>query len=390
MKDPFRQFTRNFYIYRFLCDCALIYAVYILLFKIRGLSEFEISLLLAVWCFFVVIFEIPAGVLADRWSRKNLIALGMIFKATGFGCWYFAYDFFLFALGFLFWGLQESLTSGALEALLYDELKKFNRIRDYEKITGKGHFFSKIGTGIALFLGGALSVYGHDRIILISIFTMSASVIPVILFPKDKNYEESGHSESYARLIRYAFLESRKNTVIFRLLIYTALIIGIVGTVEEYVQLYFDWLGLSVSFFGLGLVFLIVIEALGNRIAYLFSKRLSFRYDLEMLGVLSGICLFISVRVRSVWMIPVFSLIFFIIAVCEVLIESRLQNEIRSKKRATMMSVASLILNLSAIPFLLLYGLISKTHDLSFGFKVFALLMALYSVFIAFWHWIKK
>jgi|GEM_PF-5602171 len=76
-----KSFLRFFYAYRFFNDFAFIYAVYILLFKMNGLSVFEISLLLALWCGFVILFEIPTGALADKWNRKYMLSLGMLSKA---------------------------------------------------------------------------------------------------------------------------------------------------------------------------------------------------------------------------------------------------------------------------------------------------------------------
>ena len=130
-------FIRNFYIYKFFKHFAFVYAVYVILFKSRGLSVFEISLLLGLWSAFVVIFEVPTGVLSDKWNRKYMILIGLIFKAIGFSIWAFADNFFLFALGFLFWGLQETFCSGTEEALLYDNLKRFKRVQEYEKIAKK-------------------------------------------------------------------------------------------------------------------------------------------------------------------------------------------------------------------------------------------------------------
>lgn len=46
------------------------YPLYALLFLDTGLSPAEVSLLFAVWSVTALVTEVPAGVLADRWSRR--------------------------------------------------------------------------------------------------------------------------------------------------------------------------------------------------------------------------------------------------------------------------------------------------------------------------------
>ncbi|MBN1780862.1 MFS transporter [bacterium] len=373
------QFIRHYYLYRFLCDLAPVYAVYVLLFKLRGLSTSEISWLLALWCLFVVLFEVPTGMLADKWNRKHMIALGLFFKAAGFLIWAFAANFAFFALGFLLWGIQETFSSGTQEALLHDNLKKHGRDSDYMKIAGRSHFFSKTGAGIALLTGGWLACVSERGVAYISSAVMLLGILPVLAFPGE-DVRQTLHGQTHLRIIWNALRESAGNRAVLRLLIYAAAILGIIGTVEEFIQLYLDWLDFPLVLFGAGLVFIMVMQAFGNRVAYRFDKRKRSIHDLDMLSLIAGICLLLSAFFRSMWMIPVFACAFFIAGIVEVLIESRMQNEIVLEQRATMMSMMSLVMNLSVIPLILLLGLISKNRDLAWGFGLFGSLMILFSL----------
>jgi hypothetical protein len=64
-----------------------------LFFRDKGFSFTEISVLIVIWASPVVLLEIPSGVLADRWSRTGVMALGMGFKAAGFVIWRLADGF---------------------------------------------------------------------------------------------------------------------------------------------------------------------------------------------------------------------------------------------------------------------------------------------------------
>ena len=68
-------------------------------------------------------FEVPAGVLADRFKRKYSIGAGLFFVALAAFLTPFARSFFQFAVVFVLHGMGFALRSGADRALLYDELK---------------------------------------------------------------------------------------------------------------------------------------------------------------------------------------------------------------------------------------------------------------------------
>lgn len=81
---------RNYFLACFFEDFVFAYAIYNVFFNIRGLSVFQISLLLGWWALTVLVFEIPAGTMADRWSRKKMLVLAPMIKSGCFIIWFFA------------------------------------------------------------------------------------------------------------------------------------------------------------------------------------------------------------------------------------------------------------------------------------------------------------
>lgn len=100
------------YIYKFISQCLPIYAFYTILFIQRGQSITNIATLLALWSAFTIIFEIPSGVLSDRWNRRNMIVLSAILQGICFVIWFFSHTFFMFAIGFVFWSMAIAFSSG--------------------------------------------------------------------------------------------------------------------------------------------------------------------------------------------------------------------------------------------------------------------------------------
>ncbi|WP_456600504.1 MFS transporter [Blastococcus sp. SYSU DS0616] len=99
-----------------------LYPLYALLFLDAGVSAAQLSLLFGLWSVTALLAEVPAGLLADRWSRRGVLALSGVLQAAAFGVWVGAPSTGAFAAGFVLWGLAGAGTSGAAEALVHDGL----------------------------------------------------------------------------------------------------------------------------------------------------------------------------------------------------------------------------------------------------------------------------
>jgi MFS family permease len=100
--------------------------VYTLLFCGAGLGVWQISSLFVIWSVSSMVFEVPSGAWADATSRRRLLIVGPMLSAVAFTLWVAYPSFWVFALGFALWGLKSALTSGALEALVYEELQRID------------------------------------------------------------------------------------------------------------------------------------------------------------------------------------------------------------------------------------------------------------------------
>jgi MFS family permease len=114
-----------------------LYALYALMFADNGLSDAQISALFLIWSLVGISAEVPAGAVADRFSRRAALAMGGVLQAVGYAAWMALPDFAGYAVGFVLWGLGGALTSGSLEALLYDGLKAIGATRHYSRLLGR-------------------------------------------------------------------------------------------------------------------------------------------------------------------------------------------------------------------------------------------------------------
>jgi MFS family permease len=130
MKTPL--VIKLFYLQRFFIHFIFFWSVDKIFFSQRGASTFEISLLVGLWGAFALIFEVPSGVIADRWSRKKMIVLAAFAHSTAYLTWIFSHNFLGFLIGYLLRGLGGVLESGTVDAFFYDHLKALKQEENYE------------------------------------------------------------------------------------------------------------------------------------------------------------------------------------------------------------------------------------------------------------------
>jgi len=263
----YKSFLRNFYLSMSLYDMIFVYAVYNIIFSNHGLSVFEISILLAWWNFTAIVAEVPSGALADFWSRRKMLILGPLIKILCFVSWFFADgNFYLYALGFLFWGVASTFISGTKEAFLYDSLALFDKKDDYEKVLSKQKSYFNFSVGLAIITGGFMAEYSQDLVLLSSLVPLVLSAI-FASFMKEVPKIKSTEEVHYFEYIKIAYREIRGSAVLKYLFVYS-LIFAIFMNLDEYDQLYYRFVGMPYSALGIVIFIESTMAVIGSYFAY--------------------------------------------------------------------------------------------------------------------------
>lgn len=129
-----------------------------------GLDYTGMFILEAVFSFCLLLFEVPTGVVADRFGRKISLSLGSLFFALGFLLFGFYTNYSILIAGEVLGALGMSLMSGADKALLYEIIRESGHEEDASKIMSRNQAFGTMGLFIAmpagsLFVGSGLVSY---------------------------------------------------------------------------------------------------------------------------------------------------------------------------------------------------------------------------------------
>jgi len=341
-----------FYLYSFLAYLLPLYAVYILtVSRVLG-DPMKIASLVAVLSATMVLLEVPGGALADLWSRKAMVVVAQLACLGSSVIWFIARDYGLLLIAFVLWGMSESFLSGAFQALLFEELEHAGQEKLYERLSGRMMFLMTSGAAVAVFFGGLLNERYPDFVYPLSIATAFLALLIALFLPADQESCKPGLR--YREVLLDALAEIRGKRLFLRLLLYAVLYFAVIGTVEEFLQLWLAEQNIKGFFYGGMLTLIIFLQAGGAAAGSLFilgRRKEAFLYG----GMAISGLLLIAGGIFPVLSLPGVAVVFFITGMMETKLESVTQEAIDGQ-RATLLSFNSLSMNLAGIFFALGIG----------------------------------
>ncbi|WDF36666.1 MFS transporter [Streptomyces sp. T12] len=365
-----RRLTATLYGYSFLDDFVLLYPVYALLFADTGLSLWQISSLFALWSTTGVLLEVPSGAWADAVSRRLLLWLGPLLTAVGFGLWVLLPSYWAFALGFVLWGAGGALGSGALEALLYDELDRLGAADRYARVMGRARAARLVGTMTSAGLAGpVLALGGYPALGAASILACLLTAATASRFPEHRVRPETG-GDSWATTLRTGLAEVRGDRSVRGALLLIPAVAAVWGALDEYTPLLVRDIGVAEA----AVPWLILLIWAGVTAGSLLAgpaERLGTR-GLAALLAGAALALAVGAAAGTTAGIALIGLAFGGFQLAEVLADVRLQHRIEESRRATLTSVASLGTELATVATFGVYALLGTRAAHSTVFAVLA------------------
>lgn len=366
-----RRLTTTLYGYAFLDDFVLLYPVYALLFADTGMSLWQISSLFALWSITGVLLEVPSGAWADAVSRRRLLWIGPLLTAAGFALWVAVPSYGAFAAGFVLWGAGGALGSGALEALVYDELDRLGGAGRYAAVMGRARAarllgtVSSIGLAAPVFAGGGYAAVGAASF---AACLLTAAV--ATRFPEHRVPPETG-DDSWATTLRTGLAEVRGDRTVRGALLLVPAVAAVWGALDEYTPLLVRDIGVAEA----TVPYLIMLIWAGVTLGSLLTgpaERLG-TTGLATLLAASALALAVGAAARSLAGIALVSLAFAGFQLAEVLADVRLQHRIDESRRATITSVASLGTELATVAAFGVYALLGTDAAHSTVFAVLSI-----------------
>jgi len=188
------SFTANkqyikFCAYGFLKNLRFFDAFFILFLLEKGLNYTEIGILYAVREIIINIFEIPSGIIADTYGRKNSLLASFLLYIISFSVFYISNDFWLFLTAFILFGIGDAFRTGTHKGIIMNYLEQ-NKWND-QKIHYYGHTrsWSQRGSAISALAAGLIVFYSgnYQNIFLYSIIPYVLNLLLIMSYPDELN-----------------------------------------------------------------------------------------------------------------------------------------------------------------------------------------------------------
>ncbi|MER6419258.1 MFS transporter [Streptomyces sp. NPDC001137] len=365
-----RRLTAALYGYAFLDDFVLLYPVYALLFSDTGLSVWQISSLFALWSLTGVVLEVPSGAWADAVSRRRLLRLGPLLTAAGFTLWVLTPSYWAFALGFVLWGARGALGSGALEALVYEELERLGEAERYARIMGRARAAGHVAIMAAMALAGPVFAWGgYPAVGAASVLACLASAATATRFPEDRALPKAD-AEDWSTTLREGLAAVRRD----RSLRGALLLVPAVGAVWEALDEYTPLLVRDTGVAERAVPYLLLLIWAGATAGGLLAGPWERMGTAGLAAVLAAAALAMAVgaAARTPGALVLLALAFGGFQLATVLADVRLQQRIDDARRATLTSVAGLGSDLATVAAYGVYAAIETRAAHSTAFALFA------------------
>ena len=352
----------------------LLYPVYTLLFSDTGLSVWQISSLFVIWSVSSLVFEVPSGAWADATSRRRLLVIGPLLTAVAFALWVAAPGFWVFALGFLLWGLKSALTSGALEALVYEELQRVDATDRYATMMGRGH----VAGVLAAMCSGAVAapVIAAGGFLAVGAASVAASLVAsliAMLFPENRIRPPDVPERGWAATLAAGLAEARRSRTVRAAVILVAVVASVWGALDEYTPLLIESGGVSAT----DVALLMVVIWAGASAGGLLAGRAARLSSTALAGLLCCGAVLIAAGALSRHPLGVVALAaaFGVFQLATVVVDTRLQETISGPARATVTSLAGMSTDVATLA---IYGSYAALTDVAGHGGAFVVLMLPY------------
>ena len=358
-------FLARVYAFNFFDRFILIFPLYTVMFVDAGLKPVEITVCLTAWSVTSFALQVPSGVIADRWSRRQILAWSQLARGAGFAVWLAYPHFWGFFVGLQLWGIKSAFTSGTFEALLFDELKLRGREKDYTRIFGRtraiqsaGVLFAALGAAIIAWLGYTAMLAASEVSVILA-FAAAISLPPAPRLASARDHDYLAH-------LRLGLATSFREPAVLSILAFAAIVLALGAALEEFWPIFGAKVGLSRSiiagFVGAQNAIELLVSLVAYRLSGLATKGF---YALFASG---GLLLAIAAAIFTPSAMLLLAVYSGLMKLVTVVFEGRLQHAITSDRRATIGSVKSFLAQIGVTGLYMSFGPLAQVTSYQIAF----------------------
>lgn len=373
------------YIYNFLRSLVFAYVIERLFWASRGINILQVVWLEIIFSGIVVLLELPMGMYADRFSRKNLVVFDAIAGILEILIISLAQNFWHFTLAISLAAVGQTMQSGAHNALVYDTLEIKGESYAFEKVLGRIQGLGNLGAMLSGLVGGVLaSSYGLVSAYHLSLISLVAALLVALTLKEIRVTpvkKESWKKEEWKEIFNFVVHHRRVRKVMFVAVIVSAS----VNFLYEFWQIFAEEVSIALVYFGVIQLVSFAFVSLGGFMADAIKQRIGFRNVIILSLLLAGMgFVLMSFRLQMVGL-AMMAMIYFASSVLEPVSLGYLHHHAIEKYRATIESTFSVIEHLAVALLGVPFGLISTQLSIFQGFLFLSGILMMIGLWSTLW-----
>ena len=378
----------------------------IIYFLMSDLNLFLVGVLFSIREIIIYLFEIPSGVIADRYGKKTELVICFLFYILSFIMFFIATEFYIFVIAMVLFALGEAFRSGTHKSMIMAYMDQKNIKSSKTKIYGLTRSYSLIGSMIASLVSIGLVLYLPEikYLFLVAIIPYVLDLLLILSYPNSLN-EKRDVSFSFKSFlkhnianIKYTFKSRKVRNAVFNSASYQATF----KSIKAYIQPILISMSMGVLIFTqfdedehtkiyIGLIYAIIylVSAISSRNAYKLKSVGNPNQLIAYIWLMTAISIgVLSFFLDSLIIVGAMFLILYVMMnIRKPLMVERIGDVTDNDKRATVLSVEAQTSSLLIVVFAPLIGLLAD-YSMSLMFMVFAGIMII--VFIGNMIYVKK
>lgn len=363
------------YCYTFLTAFLLFRSCDTLYYLSKGVPSGKYILFIVVTYIIYLIFEVPFGVLADKFSKKRILIISNLMLLISTILFIVAKSYLVLVFGIIFSALQTTFSTGIGNSIIFKSIKdkkKFSKYLFYKSI------FSWSSYLIAMILGGYIATKSLVSMYYISLIPIVLNFIVILFLDEERNVQKE--VEIKKNIFKDAIKNIKHNfKVILPVFLSYSMINSLVTVIAESNPEYSSNLGVSTFIIGIYTA-LMCLFIIGGE--FISTKVKDKQYHLVILPLLVGIDILIIGLLNN-------KIGIFFILVSQLLYAfnsnkciSILHNAISDKSRVTVESILQVVYSIFGIVIGLITSLIMRYYNVSNTYVILGILVIVYSILI--------
>lgn len=352
------------YIAVFFQSLVLWYAIEKLFLRSIGFDDALIGTLFALFSAIILFVEIPAGILADRWSRRGVLVLATLALAISTIIGGLSFGPPMYFISAIIWAVFFALFSGTCDSIIYDTmLEEKVPTKHFDYYLGRVRVMISAASVVGSLTGGIVAQFMGLR----WAYWLTIPLVLVSLIALWKLREPQLHKSPVSAPLRKHLRETLHSVLqrgrLLRIVITLSLISALIYTVTEFNQLWSIALLAPIILYGPINALHLATGGIGGYIAgKIRLSQLPVMLSTLSVLVLSAIALVLSRNLAiTVVAIALFCICLYAI---NIVFNRYLHDSIASNVRAGASSMTSTIGRIVIIPLSLGIGFLSKETDI--------------------------